>query len=141
MTTATKTGPPPLDVEALGGTPEQSRARYHLELARLAPERILGAAFTGPMFAYTPSHLWLMRSKLVWWALSTSAISPQFYRWWGCNPPRALRALARNVDCPVLVVSGEHDKITPPSDGLEAGSGVPPPVRADAGKVPHALAA
>ena len=57
-------------------------ARYHLELARLAPERLLGAAFIGPMFGYTLSHLWLMRSKLVWWALSRPAISPQFYRWW-----------------------------------------------------------
>ena len=28
MTTDTRTGPPPLDAEALGGTPEQSRARY-----------------------------------------------------------------------------------------------------------------
>jgi pimeloyl-ACP methyl ester carboxylesterase/predicted glycosyltransferase len=150
-------------------------ARYHLELARLAPERMVGAAFTGPMFPYTPSHLWLMRSKLVWWTISRPAISPQFYRWWGhfnavhwrkeypvfaewfvsralpephsskaiedgvgwaldtdpetliatvrdkqsahrCNPPRALRGLARNLDCPVLVVSGEHDKIVPPSD-------------------------
>jgi pimeloyl-ACP methyl ester carboxylesterase/predicted glycosyltransferase len=150
-------------------------ARYHLELARLAPERILGAAFIGPMFGYTPSHLWLMRSKLVWWSLSRPWIAPQFYRWWArfnavhwrkeypvfakwfvsrgipephstkaiedgvgwaldtdpetliatvhdeqsafrCNPPRALRELARNLDCPVLVVSGEHDKITPPRD-------------------------
>jgi pimeloyl-ACP methyl ester carboxylesterase/predicted glycosyltransferase len=150
-------------------------ARYHLELARLAPERMVGAAFTGPMFPYTPSYMWLMRSKLVWWTISRPAISPQFYRWWGhfnavhwrkeypvfaewffsralpephsskaiedgvgwaldtdpetltatvrdeqsahrCNPPRALRGLARNLDCPVLVVSGEHDKIVPPSD-------------------------
>jgi pimeloyl-ACP methyl ester carboxylesterase/predicted glycosyltransferase len=150
-------------------------ARYHLELARLAPERMVGAAFTGPMFPCTPSHLWLMRSKLVWWTISRPAISSQFYRWWGhfnavhwrkeypvfaewfvsralpephsskaiedavgwaldtdpetlvatvrdeqsahrCNPPRALRGLARNLDCPVLVVSGAHDKIVPPSD-------------------------
>jgi pimeloyl-ACP methyl ester carboxylesterase/predicted glycosyltransferase len=150
-------------------------ARYHLELARLAPERMVGAAFTGPMFPYTPSYMWLMRSKLVWWTISRPAISPQFYRWWGhfnavhwrkeypvfaewffsralpephsskaiedgvgwaldtdpetltatvrdeqsahrCNPPRALRGLARNLDCTVLVVSGEHDKIVPPSD-------------------------
>jgi pimeloyl-ACP methyl ester carboxylesterase/predicted glycosyltransferase len=150
-------------------------ARYHLELARLAPERMVGAAFTGPMFPYTPSHLWLMRSKLIWWTISRPAISPRFYRWWGhfnavhwrkeypvfaewfvsralpephsskaiedgvgwaldtipetliatvgdeqsahrFNPPRALRRLARNLNCPVLVVSGEHDKIVPPSD-------------------------
>ncbi len=29
---------------------------------------------------------------------------------------RTLRELARNLDCPVLVVSGERDKITPPRD-------------------------
>ena len=51
-------------------------ARYQLELARIAPERMLGAVFTGPMFPYTPSHLWLMRSKLVWWAFARPAISP-----------------------------------------------------------------
>ena len=31
-------------------------AQYQLELARLAPERVAGAAFIGPMFPYTPSH-------------------------------------------------------------------------------------
>ncbi len=31
-------------------------AQYTLELARLAPERVAGAAFIGPMFPYTPSH-------------------------------------------------------------------------------------
>src|SRR3984957_11499445 len=31
-------------------------ARYQLELARLAPERVLGAAFTGPVFPPTPPH-------------------------------------------------------------------------------------
>ncbi len=58
-------------------------ARYQLELGRLAPERVLGAVFTGPMFPYTPSHLWLMRSKLVWWAFARPALSPKLYRWWG----------------------------------------------------------
>ena len=32
-------------------------AQYQLELARLAPERVAGAAFIGPLFPYTPSHL------------------------------------------------------------------------------------
>jgi pimeloyl-ACP methyl ester carboxylesterase/predicted glycosyltransferase len=150
-------------------------ARYQLELARLAPERILAAAFTGPMFPYTPSHLWFMRSKLVWWAFARPAISPQLYRWWGrfsavhwrrdypvfaewfvsralpephstkaiedgvgwaletdpetlaatvldeqsahrANAPRELRGLAQSLDCPVLVVSGDRDMITPPRD-------------------------
>ncbi len=31
-------------------------AQYQLELARLAPERVAGAAFIGPLFPYTPSH-------------------------------------------------------------------------------------
>jgi pimeloyl-ACP methyl ester carboxylesterase len=31
-------------------------AQYALELARLAPERVVGTAFIGPMFPYTPSH-------------------------------------------------------------------------------------
>jgi len=150
-------------------------ARYQLELARLAPERMLGTVFTGPMFPYTPSHLWLMRSKLVWWAFARPAISPQLYRWWGrfsavywrrdypafaewfasralpephstkaiedgvgwaleadpktlaatvfdeqsahrSGAPRELRGLAQDLDCPVLVVSGARDMITPPRD-------------------------
>ncbi len=150
-------------------------ARYQLELARLAPERVLGAVFTGPMFPYTPSHLWSMRSKLVWWAFARPAISPQLYRWWGrfsavhwrrdypvfaewfvsraipephstkaiedgvgwaletdaetlaatvrdeqsahrANAPRELRGLAQSLHCPVLVVSGDRDMITPPRD-------------------------
>ncbi|HWW67634.1 MAG TPA: alpha/beta fold hydrolase [Solirubrobacterales bacterium] len=150
-------------------------ARYQLELARLAPERMLGAVFTDPMFPYTPSHLWLMRSKLVWWAIVRPAISPHLYRWWArfnavhwrreypvfvewfvsralpephstkaiedgvgwaletdgktlaatvldeqsahrTNAPRELRGLAQSLDCPVLVVSGDRDMITPPRD-------------------------
>jgi pimeloyl-ACP methyl ester carboxylesterase/predicted glycosyltransferase len=150
-------------------------ARYQLELARLAPERMLGAVFTGPMFPYTPSHLWFMRSKLVWWAFARPALSPQLYRWWGrfsavywrrdypafaewfvsraipephstkaiedgvgwaletdpvvlaatvldeqsahrSGAPRELRGLAQSLDCPVLVVSGDRDMITPPRD-------------------------
>ncbi len=30
---------------------------------------------------------------------------------------RSLRKLARNLDCPVLVIHGDNDKITPPRDG------------------------
>ncbi|HEX4116924.1 MAG TPA: alpha/beta fold hydrolase [Solirubrobacteraceae bacterium] len=151
-------------------------ARYQLELARLAPEQVLGAVFTGPMFPYTPSHLWFMRSKLFWWAFARPAISPQLYHWWWgrfsavhwrreysvfaewfvsralpephstkaiedgvgwaletdpktlaatvldeqsahrANAPRELRGLAQGLDCPVLVVSGDRDMITPPRD-------------------------
>src|SRR5262249_38108876 len=32
-------------------------AQYQLQIARLAPERVAGTAFIGPMFPYTPSHL------------------------------------------------------------------------------------
>jgi pimeloyl-ACP methyl ester carboxylesterase len=44
-------------------------AQYLLELARLAPDRVAGAAFIGPLFPYTPSH----------WSVSS-------------EPPRACRA-------------------------------------------------
>ena len=149
--------------------------RYQLELGRLAPERMLGAIFTGPMFAYTPSHLWAMRSRLVWWAFARPALSPRLYRWWGrfsadcwrrdypafaewfvsralpephstkaiedgvswaletdpetlaatvldeqsahrSGAPQELRGLAQSLNCPVLVVSGDRDMITPPRD-------------------------
>src|SRR5262249_17227854 len=131
-------------------------AQYVLELARLAPERVAGAAFVGPMFPYTPSQ---------WSVLLHPRVAPLFgkprppYRWWGgmngvhwtqdyrgfsewfisrCLPePHStkaiedgvgwaletdpetliatargewlqdrptLRALAKNLDCPVLVV-------------------------------------
>jgi pimeloyl-ACP methyl ester carboxylesterase len=62
MTTDTRTGPRPLGVEGLPGV-EATRARYlsrgaqfALELTQLAPERVVGAAFIGPMFPYTPSQ-------------------------------------------------------------------------------------
>src|SRR4051812_15775469 len=56
-------------------------AQYLLELARLAPERLAGAAFIGPLFPYTPSHWSLL--------LNPRALSAFFqrqapaYRWWG----------------------------------------------------------
>jgi predicted glycosyltransferase len=145
-------------------------AQYVLELARLAPERVAGAAFIGPLFPYTPSQWSLL--------LNPRAVSLAFprhlptYRWWGrmnavhwrqdypafaewfisrCLPEphstkgiedgvgwaldtdpetliataggkvhrerHTLRELARNLDCPVLVVHGERDKIAPPRDG------------------------
>ena len=37
-------------------------AQYLLEMARLAPERVAGAAFIGPFFPYTPSH-WSVLTK------------------------------------------------------------------------------
>jgi pimeloyl-ACP methyl ester carboxylesterase len=144
-------------------------AQYLLELARLAPDRVVGAAFIGPMFPYTASH-W---SLLLHPRFSSAFERPApIYRWWGhmnavhwmkdypefaewfisrCLPERhstkpiedgvgwaletdpetmiataqgewlrdrrTLRGLARKLDCPVLVVHGDRDKITPLRDG------------------------
>ncbi|HWI94884.1 MAG TPA: alpha/beta fold hydrolase [Solirubrobacterales bacterium] len=144
-------------------------AQYQLELARLAPERVTGAAFIGPLFPYTPSHWWVLLNPR---SMSLSPLVPTAaHRWWGrmnpahwgedypgfanwfisrCFPEphstkaiedgvgwaldtdsetlaataygklhkdrRTLSELARNLDCPVLVVSGERDQITPPRD-------------------------
>jgi pimeloyl-ACP methyl ester carboxylesterase len=144
-------------------------AQYLLAMAQLAPERVAGAAFIGPMFPYTPSQ---------WSALLHPRLAPRFgrparfYRWWGrmnavhwateypafcewfisrCLPePHStkpiedgigwaletdpetliatawgkwlrdrptLRALAGGLACPVLVVHGDRDRITPLRDG------------------------
>jgi|GEM_PF-79969 len=150
-------------------------AQYQLALARLAPERVAGAAFVGPVFPYNPSILWLLRGRLVWWLFEHPLPFPRLYRWWlrynavqwreelpafaewfisrcfpephstkpiedgvgwaletdgetlvatvssdrsGIRPPSraTLRTLAAGLRCPVLVVSGEQDKITPPRD-------------------------
>ncbi|MGB7588993.1 MAG: alpha/beta fold hydrolase, partial [Solirubrobacterales bacterium] len=143
-------------------------AQYQLELARLAPERVAGAVFIGPLFPYTPSHQSVLTHPL---SLSLFRRPAPVYRWWGhfnavhwredypkfaewfisrCFPEphstkaiedgvgwaldtdpetliatalgeqqhgrRTVRGLARNLDCPVLVVSGDRDKITPPRD-------------------------
>jgi pimeloyl-ACP methyl ester carboxylesterase/predicted glycosyltransferase len=72
-------------------------AQYQLELARLAPERVAGAAFIGPMFPYTPSHLsillrtsprvqrWLGSVDPVWWGnmnpIHWRRDYPQFAEW------------------------------------------------------------
>jgi pimeloyl-ACP methyl ester carboxylesterase/predicted glycosyltransferase len=54
-------------------------AQFLLELARVAPERVAGAAFIGPMFPYTLSQ---------WSVLLDPRFAPLFekpgvYRWWG----------------------------------------------------------
>jgi pimeloyl-ACP methyl ester carboxylesterase/predicted glycosyltransferase len=167
-------------------------AQYLLELARLAPERVAGAAFIGAYFPYTPSH---------WSVLLHSPVSrlfarpAPFYRWWGhmnavhwrkdypefahwfisrCFPEphstkaiedgvgwaldtdpetliatalgdlhgdrRTLRGLARKLQCPVLVVHGDHDKIAPPGDGkaLARLAGGELELVPGAGHLPHA---
>jgi pimeloyl-ACP methyl ester carboxylesterase/predicted glycosyltransferase len=56
-------------------------AQYLLEMGRIAPERVAGAVFIGPMFPYTPSHWSLLLSPL-----SISLAFPRHlpvYRWWG----------------------------------------------------------
>ena len=55
-------------------------AQYQLELARLAPERVAGAVFIGPLFPYTPSHWSVLMNKTL--------LSKTFNRraprvWWG----------------------------------------------------------
>jgi len=152
-------------------------AQFQLEVARLAPERVAGAVFVGPLFPYTPSHwrflLHPLSLSVAHFFYSRSIPLPAFiYRWWGhmnpihwredhreftewfisrCFPePHStkciedgigwaldadgetlgatgfghvhrrkdvLRRLAEDLDCPVLVVSGDRDKITPPRDG------------------------
>jgi pimeloyl-ACP methyl ester carboxylesterase/predicted glycosyltransferase len=142
---------------------------WELELARLAPERVAGAVFIGPVFPYTLSQQSVLSHPL---SLTLFRRPAPTYRWWGhfnaahwrkdyavfaewfisrCFPEphstkaiedgvewaldtdpetliataygeqqhgrRTLRELAGNLDCPVLVVSGERDGITPPRDG------------------------
>jgi pimeloyl-ACP methyl ester carboxylesterase/predicted glycosyltransferase len=146
-------------------------AQHALELSRLAPERVAGAVFIGPLFPYTPSHWSVLAHPLTLRLSRSSHLPASAYRWWvrmspahwredfpafarwfisRCFPEphspkiiedgvgwaldsdpetlsatayghihrnrRALRGLARNLDCPVLVVCGDRDKITPPRD-------------------------
>jgi pimeloyl-ACP methyl ester carboxylesterase/predicted glycosyltransferase len=145
-------------------------AQYVLELARLAPERVAGAVFIGPLFPYTTSHWSFVLHPLAlslalhrplpvyrWWARMSPAHwrrdYPEFAQWfisrcfsephstkgiedgigWALETDpetlsatvqwdfhrdrRTLRGLAQNLDCPVLVIHGDKDKITPPRDG------------------------
>ncbi len=167
-------------------------AQYLLDLARLAPERVAGAVFIGPLFPYTPSHWSLLLDPRV----ASQFLQPYpFYRWWGrmnaihwrkdypdfadwfisrCFPEphstkaiedgvewaldtdpetliatiggkvhrdrRTLRELAQNLHCPVLVIQGDRDKITPPRDGraLARLSGGRLEAVRRAGHLPHA---
>jgi pimeloyl-ACP methyl ester carboxylesterase len=174
-------------------------AQYQLALARMAPERVAGAAFIGPLFPYTPSHLWLGRIPGFWLRLFRRPRTPRLYRWWGrfnvvhwreeypsfvewfisrCLPEphstkaiedgvgwaletdsetlvatvidkesggrplgrEALRAQAKDLDCPVLVVSGRRDQITPPRDAraLARFAGGKLEAVKDGGHLPHA---
>jgi pimeloyl-ACP methyl ester carboxylesterase/predicted glycosyltransferase len=144
-------------------------AQYLLELGRLAPQRVAGAALVGPMFPYTlsrwtvllhprlrsrfveplPVYLSWARMNAVYWR----ECYPEFARWfisrcfserhstkgiedsvgWALDSDPAtlaataqgeiphgrptLRTLAQGLDCPVLVIHGDHDRITPLRDG------------------------
>jgi pimeloyl-ACP methyl ester carboxylesterase/predicted glycosyltransferase len=167
-------------------------AQYLLELTRLAPERVAGAAFIGPLFPYTPSQ-WTLMLKHPSLARALQRYAP--FRWWGhMNATRwpqrypefvqwfiercfseehstkgvedgvewaldtdpntliatamdqlhtdrsTLRDLAQSMDCPVLVVQGDRDQITPHRDGralARLGDGQLETVRG-AGHFPHA---
>jgi len=139
-------------------------AQYQLEIARLAPHRVAGAVFIGPLFPYTPSHNSVLTHPLtlafsravhlpkpIWWAhmahwrddqrgcaewfISRCLPEPHSTKaledgvGWALDTDgetltaslghgdflrgrRNLRELARNLDCPVLVVCGKQDKIT-----------------------------
>jgi len=144
-------------------------AQYLLALAQLAPERVAGAAFIGPLFPYTPSHYsvllhprmqqrfdkpapayrsWGRMNARHWeddyeefatWFISRCFSEPHSTKGiedgigWALEtdgPTLAatgrghvlreraeLRRLAQNLDCPVLVVHGDRDRINPYRDG------------------------
>jgi pimeloyl-ACP methyl ester carboxylesterase/predicted glycosyltransferase len=60
-------------------------AQYQLELARLAPKRVVGAVFIGPLFPYTPSKNSILTDPLVQ-ALSRSVHLPAPVWWTHMNP-------------------------------------------------------
>jgi pimeloyl-ACP methyl ester carboxylesterase len=167
-------------------------AQFALELTQLAPERVVGAAFIGPMFPYTPSqwslllhprlaarfrrpapiYLWWGRMNAVHWMQDYPGFSEWFIsrclpgphstkaiedgvEWaldtdpetliatargeWLRDRP-TLRGLARKLECPVLVIHGDRDRITPQRDGralARLGGGRLELVRG-AGHFPHA---
>jgi len=166
-------------------------AQWQLEMARLAPERVAGAAFIGPLFPYTPSQYSVLLHR---WAPSMFRRPLPAYRWWGrmnanhwrqnypefadwflsrCLPEphstkpiedgvgwaletdpetlmasveapvhsdrRTLRGLAQDLKCPVLVIHGDRDKITPLRDGraLARLAGAELEVVPGSGHLPH----
>jgi len=165
-------------------------AQHLLELPRLAPERVAGAAFIGPLFPYTPSiwsllplaqhelaRKWPVRrgwgrmNPASWedhyrefadWFISRCFSEPHStkgiedgVRWALDTDGRTLEAtsrgrthhgrgelseLAANIGCPVLVVHGERDRLTPLRDGtaLARLSGGRLEVVPGAGHFPHA---
>jgi pimeloyl-ACP methyl ester carboxylesterase/predicted glycosyltransferase len=169
-------------------------AQYQLALASLAPERVVGAAFVGPLFPYTLSKNTALTDPLVQRItrklhppapISWAHMNPVYWRadhrrfadWFiaRCLPEphspkpiedgvgwmldtdpvtltatvahgefmrgrRNLRRAAHKLDCPVLVVHGDRDKISSPRDGraLARLSGGKLNVVVGAGHLPHA---
>ena len=167
-------------------------AQYLLELGRLAPDRVVGAVFVGPLFPYTPSQYSVLLSSRLgtafqrrfpfyrWWtrmnAVHWREDYPEFANWfisrcfserhstkgiedgvgWALDTDpetlvatgmghvhgdrRTLRSLARNLDCPVLVIQGTRDRITPQRDGraLARLAGGQLEIVPGAGHFPHA---
>jgi pimeloyl-ACP methyl ester carboxylesterase/predicted glycosyltransferase len=143
--------------------------QYLLELGRLAPERVLGAAVIGPLVPFTASHwsLVMKHRRLArafhrywpnrWWGRLNASRWPEHYpefaQWffsrcftephstkgiedgvgWALDSDSqtiavtlmdrlhsdrgTLEQLAGNLDCPVLVIHGDRDKIAPLRDG------------------------
>jgi pimeloyl-ACP methyl ester carboxylesterase/predicted glycosyltransferase len=92
-------------------------AQYQLELARLAPERVAGAAFIGPLFPYTRSHWSVLLNKTllsktfhrraprVWWGhlngVNWRDDYPEFAEWWisRCfSEPHSTKGIEDGVD-------------------------------------------
>jgi pimeloyl-ACP methyl ester carboxylesterase/predicted glycosyltransferase len=69
-------------------------AQYQFELARLAPERVVGAVFIGPLFPYTPSKNSLFVDPFIQ-ALSRSVRLPAPVWWAHMNPVYWRRDLPR----------------------------------------------
>jgi pimeloyl-ACP methyl ester carboxylesterase/predicted glycosyltransferase len=60
-------------------------AQYQIEITRLAPERVVGAVFIGPLFPYTPSKNTILTDPLVQ-AISRSLHLPKPLSWAHMNP-------------------------------------------------------
>jgi pimeloyl-ACP methyl ester carboxylesterase/predicted glycosyltransferase len=60
-------------------------AQYQIEIARLAPERVVGAVFIGPLFPYTASKNTILTDPLVQ-AISRSLHLPKPLSWAHMNP-------------------------------------------------------
>ena len=78
-------------------------AQYLLELGRLAPNRVAGAAFIGPLFPYTPSHWSVMLKSR---SLARAFLQHVPFRWWGhmnaARWPRPSTRVRRVVHLTVL---------------------------------------